>query len=261
MIIMRSVIIIAQQQPQFMKSRIPFIISLCTFSLAPLATAEVLTLESKNGQKIIVTLLSRQGDKVLIRRSSDNKEFAISPDSLSPTSAELLRTKMNSLKAAYPPIETVVSISKKRRGASYSHDMEVKAKVTVTNQNYKIPCPPSTVNIILITQNQSNKSQFRILSNQVFDITPTPEGVSKTTSPVTTHGSYSYGYKYVGYLIVIKDKDKKVIQTKTLYSGIKKALETNVDIANTLSNYTANTLLGKDMKKPGSNERSSNEVK
>ena len=254
-----------------MKLKLPFLASLCLLSFTPLTSAEVVTLESKSGKKMIVTLLSRQGDKVVIRRSPDNKEFAISPDTLSAASKTMLMGKMDKLKVAYPPLSSTVSISKRRSpdgNSSYMKKMEIAAKVTITNKDYKIPCPTCTINVIFIGQDQRYPDQFAVLSNQKFNIDPSPKGTTIKTEPfITTYDSDNKGEgniggdKYVGYLVVLNDHEGKVIHTKTVYPGLKKALDIDSAAAELIKTYPKGTKLAKNMKKPGANEKKSNEVK
>lgn len=245
-----------------MKSKLFYITPL--FSLFLLAAsalqAEVMTITSKNGKQMIVSLVSRQGEKVVIRRTSDNKEFAIDPSSLSKESETLVLDKMKALPVAIPPIESEISIGKRRKkdgNSDYMKQMEITSKITLTNKDYKIPCPDCTANIIFIGQDQKNTKEFKVLSNQQFTIKPTPKGAVQNTAPFNTRydsdnkgeGNIG-GHKYVGYLLVITGPDNEIVYTKTIYSNLRKALETDVSAAATIKTYPANTILGPDMKKP-----------
>ena len=82
-------------------------------SLASSAFAEVVTLTSKDGKSLVVTLVAKQGDKVLVKRASDNKEFALSLDTLNAESRQNVTDKMKSLKDVYPSFGVGRSIRKK----------------------------------------------------------------------------------------------------------------------------------------------------
>jgi len=79
----------------------------------------VVTLTSKNGKNLVVTLVAKQGDKVLVRRASDSKEFAVSLDTLNEESQQNVMDKMKSLKDAYPPLELDVVLGKRRNRVRY----------------------------------------------------------------------------------------------------------------------------------------------
>ena len=57
------------------------------------------------------------------------------------------------------------------------------------------------------------------------------------------------GFKYEGYLLVVRDMEDKVLFTKTVYSKIKKALELDVSFADELSKLPTGTLLNDSLKK------------
>jgi len=235
------------------------LISLLSFHLSPYLNAEVVTIESKSGKTMIVSLVSKQGDKVVIKRASDNKEFTISPDSLSDESKKLLLEKMKTLKEAYPPLEASVTIGKRRKADNdsyYMKKMTITSKVTLENTDRDIPCPTCTMNIIFIGQSQKNTDEYLVLSNQAFEVKPTLKGITKETAPFAT--SYDSdnkgegnigGYKYIGYLVVVTGSDKEIILTKTISSVIKKALEIDASTAERIKSFPQNTKIGKDMKK------------
>ncbi len=254
-----------------MKSKIFYLISFFSFFWLSSLQAEVISVTSKSGKKMIITLLARQGEKVVMRRASDDKEFTISPDSLDEKSAKLIRSKMKNLKIALPPLDAQVVISKRRKkkaNSFYMKQMEVGSKITIINEDPKIPCPPCTANMVFIGQDQEDTDQFTVLANQQFKVTPTRQGAIQNTSPfTTTYDSYNKGEgniggaKYVGYLLVITSPDKEIIYTKTMHSGIKKALEFDASAAAKIKKYPSGTILGPDMKKPKKAKRNNGILK
>ena len=221
------------------------------------AAAKIITIESRDGKLMTVTVNALKGDKVVIKRTKDSKLFTISPDSLSPNSKQQILQEMKLLKDIYPPLEADVSIGKRRsanNGSYYMKKMDISSKVSLFNKDNNIECPPCTVNMIFIGQDQSATSKFRVLSNQQFKLSPTPRGVNHSTKPfLTTYdsGNKGYGnfggYKYVAYLLVVKDKKNQVIHTKTLYSKIKKAIDQDRDFAKKLAALKTGTTLGENM--------------
>ena len=228
-------------------------------SLESSAFAEVVTLTSKDGKSLVVTLVAKQGDKVLVKRASDNKEFALSLDTLNAESRQNVTDKMKSLKDVYPPLELDVVLGKRRTRVNrsyYMKDMEITAKVTVTNKDRRIPCPQCFADIIFIGQNQRDPDLYKVMSTQRREVKPTEKGASFDSTPfVTRYDSYNKGYnnagghKYVGYVLVVSDQDGKVLHTKATSGFITKALDSSVTKSSDLMSYAKNTVLDKGMNK------------
>lgn len=239
-----------------MKSHILLFFSTLLLCLMPFANAEVITIESKDGRQMIVSLMARQGDQVVLKRAKDGKEFTIDPSSLSEKSKKLILAKMKTLQVAYPPLEATVTIGQRRNGSgdSWTRQVKVTSKITLINKDYKVPCPKCSMSIIFIGQDQTNKDRLKVLSNQNFQLTPTPKSQPVEGTPFLTdyyRGYSDYGYKYVGYLLVVTDPDnKRVIYTKTTSSLVRKALEANTMTAKNLKSYPQNTLINANMQKP-----------
>ena len=85
----------------------------------------MVTLTSKNGKSLVVTLVAKQGDKVLVKGASDNKEFAVSLDTLNEESQQSVMNKMKSLKDAYPFLELGVVMGK---SLTYQDDLWIYQK-------------------------------------------------------------------------------------------------------------------------------------
>jgi len=244
-----------------MKSLItPFLfVFLLALASSAMAAPEVLTIVSDKGKQMKVSLVGKEGHKFIVRRVSDGKKFPIPPKMLSPESKQLLTDKFKALQAMYPEIEAAVSIGKRRaslNGSSYYKRMKVTGKVTLTNKEINRQCPPCSAHLIFIGQDQRDVNHFQVLSNQKFNITPTPKGTLFTAVPFTTSydsdnkGSSNIGgYKYVGYLLVVLDKKKNVILTKTLHTKIKKAMTMSANLPKTMMKYAEGLVVDKSMVK------------
>jgi len=238
------------------------IITLLYLLYTAIAAAEDVSLESKEGKVMVVSLISRQGDKVLIKRKSDNKKFTISPDSLSEKSKKIILEKMKTLKVDYPKLEALVIINKRRKGDDVSlFTKELKrstitSKITLKKIDSHIPCPTCTMNIVFLGESQRLPDNYMILSNQAFQVTPTDKGIITKTTPFST--SYDKdkegvgnigGYKYVGYLLIITNAEKEIIYTKTNSSVFKKALKLDASAAERAKSFTQNTLCDHNIRK------------
>lgn len=202
---------------------------------APSAIAEsdVFTVKDQKGRSMIITLVSKKGDKFVIRRVKDNTEFTISASSLDEDSQKVLLEEAKNIPVSYPKLELDVVIGKRRkpdRGSYYLKVMEVSSKVTITNKELGTVCPSCDCALVLFGQDQRDDEVFQVLANQKFTLIPTGEGAVFNIKPFETsydsdnkgYGNFG-GFKYVGYLLIVRDLDQNVIGTKTVYSKLKKA--------------------------------------
>ncbi|NWK56130.1 hypothetical protein HW115_10955 [Verrucomicrobiaceae bacterium N1E253] len=226
--------------------------------LTQLGFAEILTISDKKGRTMIVELVSRQGEKVVIKRLKDNKTFTIDPSTLSEESQQEIKEKLQEVKEAYPPIDATVVVSKRRKSENssyYMKEMTISSKVTLTNEDSNVLSPTCQCNILFIGQNQRYSDRFVVLANESFKLTPAHQGSDFNSPPTVTSydsdnkGSGNIGgYKYVGYLLVVSDQERKsIILTKTVYSAIKKAMAANTRLAGTMRDYKVGTYLNKAM--------------
>lgn len=221
------------------------------------ADSDVFTVTDKKGRAMAITLVSKKGEKFVIRRVKDNVEFTITASSLDEASQKVLLKEAADLPVSYPKLDLDVTIGKRRKpdnGSYYMRVMEVSSKVTLTNMERDNPSPPCDCALVLFGQDQRNEEVFQVLSNQKFKLTPSGEGAVFNIKPFNTrydsdnkgYGNIG-GFKYVGYLLIVRDLEKNVIATKTVYSKIKKALS-NPAFAKTMYDAAAGTQTGENMK-------------
>ena len=221
--------------------------------------AEPIVLEDLQGRTMEVTVLRQDGETIVIERVDNGKVYAISPDSLNENSKISLLNVVKNLKPIYPPIEADVVIGTRRKehnGSSYMKRMEVTAKVTLKNKKVNVDCPPCKGELILIGQSQSSAEDFQVLSSQTFQVTPSREGAVFLAKPFSTiydsdnkgYGNIG-GFKYEGYLLIVRDLEGKVLFTKTVYAKIKKAMQLDVSFVDEFSKLPKGTTLSESMKR------------
>jgi len=242
-----------------MNMKLNQIATLMALSILMMAScmAEVITIEDSKGRSMMVDLLAGNDQSVKIKRLKDGKVFSMPFSSLSAKSQKEIKKKLKTLKPEYPPLEVDVVMGKRRKKENdsyYMKAMTITAKVTVTNKDRKMPCPPCHGNIIFVGESQKYKDRFLILSSQTFELVPTDRGTEFVSeSFVTTYDSDNKGsgniggYKYEGYLLVVSDDEGRVLLTKTLFPAIKKAMATQANFVSKFSKYPVGTYLSKSM--------------
>jgi len=232
-------------------------ILLTLWALAGMGMAEVMTIELKQGRTEMVDVLGLEGDKVKVKWLKDGRTLSFPLSKLSAESQKDVLKKIKNSTSSYPPVEAVVSIGKRRtsESSSYMKTMSVTSKVTVTNEDHKVTCPPCKCNMLFIGQSQRYTDRYVVLSNQAFEIKPTDRGAVFESEPfVTSYDSdnrgagNSGGYKYVGYLVIIADKKTQVIYSKTIYPALRKAISVNADLVAKMREYETGTYMDKSMK-------------
>ena len=219
--------------------------------MVAIGRAEIMTIELNNGRSEMVDVLGVSGDSVKVKWLKDDRVLSFPLSKLSAESKKEVLAKIKKSTSSYPPVEAEVDIGKRRKSSSssYSKSMSITAKVTVTNEDRRVECPPCKCNMIFIGQSVLDKDQYVVLSNQPFTITPTDKGAVFESEPfVTTYSEYS-GYKYVGSLIVVSDKKKHILFSKTLYPALKKAIGKNAQLVAKMTKYKTSTYLNKSMSK------------
>ena len=230
-----------------------------SFSMVGVVSAEVMTIELKKGRSELVDVLELNGDKIKVKWLKDGRVLSFPLSRLSDDSQKEVLKKIKKSTSSYPPVEAEVSVGKRRKSgsSSYMTSMTITSKVTVTNEDRNVTCPPCKCNIIFVGQSQRNTSKYVVLSNQAFTIEPTNRGALFESEPfVTTYDSdnrgvgNSGGYKYVGYLVVVADKKKHVLFSKTIYPALKKAIAKDSQLVAGMTKYETGTYMNKSMIKP-----------
>jgi len=240
---------LTNKSPQMKSIKITAFLIVASFAMVGAALAEVMTVELKTGRSELVDVLGLSGDKIKVKSLKNGKVISFSISKLSDESQKKVLKKIKRSPSAYPPVEVKVSIGKRRESSSSSYEKSVSitSKLTVTNEDRTVECPPCKCNMIFIGQSDRYKDKYVVLSNQSFTIVPTNRGAVFASEPfVTTYSEYS-GYKYVGYLVVVADKKKHVIYTKTIYPALKKALAKDPLLVSKMVGYKRGTYLNKSM--------------
>ena len=245
-----------------MKNMHTFVLLILAYSLQT-SLATYLSLEDTDGNIIYAEFINVENNKVNIRLVKNNKTYGIPLSKLNEASRLKVLAAAKANKSKYP--ELVANITPKTRRTNTRDrkgtSQKVSVTVTLTNKDNKINSPECDCHIIFIGQNQQHVSQFTVLSSQHFTLKPEAgSNSSHTTEPFMTHyfrkhsgvsvsSSHSLkGFKYIGYLLVVTQKNGKVILTKAFGTTVKKATEMNVSLLKSLPTYKVGTRLNMNLK-------------
>ncbi|HSI62217.1 MAG TPA: hypothetical protein VLE43_03840 [Candidatus Saccharimonadia bacterium] len=214
-------------------------------------SAESRTFIDQNGRSLEGELVSASGDMVTIKRGSDGLVFTVKAANFSKADQDYFVSKGGSAPAPAtassagttkpvaasaaggPPmrIEAKVYPNKSDRPTNYYFDertARVGFKVDIKNGEQQ-----RTVNgkatMMAFAKNLEDSQQFKVISREEFDVTLEPlKTMSHETKEVKLtydNIAYKYGFKYSGYLLVVKDQTGKVISAVGSSATIEKAAD------------------------------------
>lgn len=218
----------------------------------------VLEIVNQQGQSLEGEVLSITEQAVKIRRASDKRVFDLKLSTLSEGTVSLLESKKDEIGMTHPEYEFDVSISKRRKkqsGSWYMVNMEIAAKVSTKNTDRVLDSPGLKGKMIIIGQDQRDVSLFKILAAQEFDVAPKAGKTMETQLPsfVTSYDSDNKGegniggYKYEGYVLLVKDAKGKLLYSKSLTPSFQKALEEEAGLVDSLWRIKKDKKVGKNL--------------
>jgi hypothetical protein len=209
-----------------------FILPFCLLSLS--SFAETTTITDLKGRSLKVELVKLEGSQLSFKKAGKSTIMSVSLEKLSKASAESVRKKMSEIQAdaaKNPPLEVKVVIKKNDRrmgDSSYMKRMAIEATVGLQNKNLNIDAEECICTSIIIGEDQKVRDKYKVLGKQQFKLTPDHKMAEFTTKPVYTEydsDNQGYGniggYKYDGYILIVQNSDKDVIEHKTNISRLK----------------------------------------
>lgn len=244
-------------------------------------SAEVRTFIDQNGRSLQGELVSSNGELVTIKRTSDGLVFTVKASNFSKTDQDYFVTKGAVVKQTQPPaaasvappastgaspasttagaagppmrIEAKVYSNKSDRPTNYYYDertARVGFKVDIKNGEQQRPFNGGKAVMMAFAKNLQDSRESRVISREEFDITLEPlKTMTHETKEVKLsydNIAYKYGYKYSGYLLVVKDQGGKMVTTVGSSSSIEKS-------ADALLKLVVNDLFDKNNEKTGNN--------
>jgi hypothetical protein len=250
-----------------------FLFVLGTLALSGLASlsAETRTFIDQNGRSLDGELVSANGEMVTIKRTSDGLVFTVKAGNFSKADQDYFVSKGGSpgkpaatvaASATTPPaasttggppmrIEAKVYPNKSDRPTNYYFDertARVGFKVDIKNGEQQRSLSSGKAIMMAFAKNLEDSQESKVISREEFEVTLEPlKTMSHETKEVKLsydNIAYKYGFKYSGYLLVVKDQTGKVVTIVGSSSTIEK-------VADALILLAANDLFDKNNKKTG----------
>jgi hypothetical protein len=244
-------------------------------------SAEVRTFIDQNGRSLQGELVSSNGELVTIKRTSDGLVFTVKASNFSKTDQDYFVTKGAVVKqtptpaaasvappastgaspasatasTAGPPMRIDVKVypNKSDRPTNYYYDertARVGFKVDIRNGEQQRPFSGAKAVMMAFAKNLQDGQESKVISREDFDVTLEPlKTMTHETKEVKVpydNIAYKSGYKYSGYLLVVKDQTGKTVTAVGSSSSIEKS-------ADALLKLEINDLFDKKNEKTGNN--------
>ena len=219
-------------------------------------SAETRTFIDQNGRSLEGELVSANGDMVTIKRISDGLVFTVKAGNFSKADQDYFVSKggspakpMGTVAAntntgtptataasasGGPPmrIEAKVYPNKSDRPTNYYFDertARVGFKVDIKNGEQQRSLSGGKATMMAFAKDLQDSQQSKVISREEFDVTLEPlKTMTHETKEVKLsydNIAYKYGFKYSGYLLVLKDTTGKTITAVGSSTNIEKAAE------------------------------------
>lgn len=191
-----------------------------------LAAKEV-TLNNKDGKSITVRMITSQGDKLTVLRSSDKKQFELSIAQLDDASRSEVDAWLKAGGGLSEEFEVEVRSGKRQRNADeyYSDDkrVDIEPLVVIKNPRANIRTRAVKATVLILGRPVALRNAYHVFSVKSFNL-PSLEGgkegllqMERISHVFDDSGSYKRGARYYGWVVVIHDpEDDRVIHCKSI---------------------------------------------
>jgi hypothetical protein len=204
----------------------PALILAFSSAMGALEATEVV-LRNKDGKSLTVRLVSITGDKLGVMRESDKKHFTLDITQLDDASRSKVAEWVKAGGNMSERYAVDVSTGKSSRNNNYDYDDErivsMEPIVLVKNPDINIPTKAAKVTALLLGRPVNERNGYYVFSNETFDL-PSLEGGKQKALPMKKfrhsyddRGSYKFGARYLGWVVLIHDPvDKRIIHSQSL---------------------------------------------
>jgi hypothetical protein len=225
---------------------------LLTAGLVPSALqAEKRVFIDQAGRPLEGELVTASGDTVTIKRSSDGQTFTMKASnfskndqayfvskggSLAPTAAAAVQPaapapSVGSTSAKVAPMRMEVKVypNKNQKSRNYYYDDKVERigyRVDIRNGEQQREFKGGKAVIMAFAENLEDRSEGSVIIRDEFDVNLQPLATmthdSKEAKLMFDNVGYKYGYKYSGYILVLKDATGNVVDVSASSATVAK---------------------------------------
>lgn len=188
---------------------------------ASFAESEPVELVDKSGTRLTARLISSDGKTVKVLRDSDKKSFAIPMERLDEGSSKRVQEWIDaggSLSQIFE-IDFATQRNRKTTAADDYDDKRINMEPVITLKN---PDPVNqtqegTVSVIVFGRPIADTSNLYVFNSESFDLTKIAPLASAEfrmdaiSSPYDDRGYAKFGARYLGYAVLVHNKDKTQI--------------------------------------------------
>jgi hypothetical protein len=195
--------------------------ALVTVANMNLATAELRDFTDPNGNTITAEIIAAAGSTVTMKRS-DGRSFTTKISVFSEVDQKFIKewqTKEQSNRT--PRVSINVDSGKSSREDEADYDdmrqtFEFKVQITNTERDFDIAGAKGI--LLVFAKDVSNSNNLKVISRQEFNadipIGRTLSFTGKKFTNVYDDIDYKHGHRYNGYLLILQNKDGRMIATK-----------------------------------------------
>lgn len=208
-------------------ARFTTIIAALLVITAGLSQAKEVTLRNRDGKSLSARLITLDGDKLTVLRESDKKQFVLSVAQLDALSRDEVYAWIKAGGGLSERFTVEVRSGKRQRssGEDYSDEkkVDIEPLVAIRNPDANIRTRAVKVTAVLLGRPVADRNAYHVFSIESFDL-PSLDGGKEGVfqmKPVSRtfddRGSYRYGARYLGWVVVINDpEDGRIIHCQSV---------------------------------------------
>lgn len=196
-------------------------------AVSGLLEAKEVSLRNKDGKSLSARLITLDGDKLMVLRESDKKQFTLSLAQLDEASRAEVDAWLKAGGGLSEHFEIEVRSGKRQRntGEYYSDEKKVDLEplIVVKNPMQNMRTRAVKVTALLLGRPVTDRNAYYVFSTETFKI-PSLEGGKEGAcqmKPISRtfddKGSYRYGARYHGWVVLIQDpEDDRIIFSQSI---------------------------------------------
>jgi hypothetical protein len=189
--------------------------------------ATEVVLRNKDGKSLTARLVSITGDKLMVMRESDKKQFTLDLTLLDDSSRAKVDDWVKAGGNRSERFEAEVNTGKSGRNSPYEYDDDrtviMEPVIMVKNPDVNVPTKAAKVTALILGRPLRERDAYYVFSTETFDL-PSLEGgkqkafaMKKFRHTYDSRGEYKSGSRYLGWVLLIHDSvDKRIIYSNSV---------------------------------------------